>query len=251
MLPDVWYSLTSKNWFWALLPMRGTKKDGPTSSQGWDRSLSLDPSCTAIRIHHCSHLSLVWFPQGTALFSSTCWPFSVKAERDKCLKTKFLIDLKKKKSLGRRQNHGIPTEEAAMAQSLIIYSYTPENPQGRKIPRDTAAWKLLIRAYALLDTHTKIRLQILLLTELFIQNHWELKDGSDQPAANAGDSPSFCPFSGTTWGVRVGEGSKVCFRIQGYFTIFPTHAKQIVPSLSVKKLIYYPFLVKKWKAILC
>lgn len=119
------------DWSWALLPMHGAKKDSPTSSQGWEQSLwghSLDPSCTATRVHHCSHLLPVGSPQETTLFSLTCWPFSVKAKRHKCLKTKFLTDFKKKKkSLGRKQNHSIPTEGKAMAPSLIIFLYTRES----------------------------------------------------------------------------------------------------------------------------
>lgn len=43
----------------------------------------------------------------------------------------------------------------------------------------------------------------------------------------------------------MGEGSNVRFTIWGYFA---TDAKQVVPSLSVKKLIYYPLLVKNVKS---
>lgn len=46
----------------------------------------------------------------------------------------------------------------------------------------------------------------------------------------------------------VGAGNKGCCTIQGYFSIFPTYAIQIVPSLSVKELIYYSLLIKKVKS---
>lgn len=42
--------------------------------------LGLVTPCRAIGIRHRSHLLLVGFPQGVALCSLTCWPFSVKAE---------------------------------------------------------------------------------------------------------------------------------------------------------------------------
>lgn len=59
---------------------------------------------------------------------------------------------------------------------------------------------------------------------------------------------SQCAVTALLFGHAVGAGNKGCCTIQGYFSIFPTHAIQIVPSLSVKELIYYPLLIKKVKS---
>lgn len=59
---------------------------------------------------------------------------------------------------------------------------------------------------------------------------------------------SQCAVTALLFRHMVGAGNNVCCTIQGYFSIFPTHAIQIVPSLSVKELIYYPLLIKKVKS---